>query len=57
MEPDPRRERLAELRRQIEEVRRQIRPFPVGSPERNALADRHGELVGAAIALAEELGD
>ena len=54
---DPRHARLAKLKRQIEEVREQIRGLPIGSPERNALADRHGELAGAAISLSEELAD
>jgi hypothetical protein len=55
MDLDPRHARLAELKRQIEELTERIRPYPVGSPERDALADRLGELAGAAISLSEEL--
>jgi hypothetical protein len=55
MEPDPRQTRLAELKRQLFDLTERIRPYPVGSPDRDALADRLGELAGAAISLSEEL--
>jgi hypothetical protein len=46
---------LAELRQELAALHAQIRGLPVGSPERDALADRIGEVAGQAIALTEEL--
>jgi len=54
-DPDPLQARREALLREIEVLRREIRTMPVGSPERDSLAVRIGELAGAAIALGEEL--
>lgn len=50
---DTRHGRLAELRRQIQVLRHQIRHHPVVSTERVALADRLGEPTGAAALIGE----
>lgn len=52
---DARELRLVEVRKEIQHLRDVIRLFPVGTEQRNAIADRLGELAGQAIALNEEL--
>ena len=54
-EPDPRHARLAELRQRLEALGIQVSSHPVGSPERDALAERYGKELGKVLALAEEL--
>lgn len=54
-EPDPRRIRLAELRRQLVELARRGKAAPVGSHERDSLAEQYGEVLAGVLALAEEL--
>ncbi len=54
-EPDPRRIRLAELRQRLEALGLQVNATPVGSDERNRLAEQFGEVLGSVLALAEEL--
>lgn len=54
-ETDPRRLRLAELRERLADLSRQGEAAPVGSPERDALAVRYGEVLVKVLALAEEL--
>jgi hypothetical protein len=52
---DLRQARLAVVKGELRRLNQSIRGMPVGSPERDALADRIGEMAGQAIALAEEL--
>ncbi|KAF0652394.1 hypothetical protein L107_13835 [Cyanobium sp. Copco_Reservoir_LC18] len=54
-EPDPRRARLAELRQQLEALGLQVNAAPVGSPERDRLAEKFGNVLAGVLALAEEL--
>lgn len=54
-EPDPRRARLAELRQRLEALGLKVNAAPVGSPERNRLAEQFGEVLAGVLALAEEL--
>ena len=54
-EPDPRHARLAELRQRLEALGLRINDAPVGSPERDSLAEQFGEVLGGVLALAEEL--
>jgi hypothetical protein len=54
-EPDPRHQRLAELRQQLDALGIEGSSHPVGSPERDAMAVHYGELLGKVLALAEEL--
>ena len=54
-EPDPRQARLAELRQQLEVLGLMVNAAPVGSPERDRLAEEFGEVLGRVLALAEEL--
>ena len=54
-EPDPRRIRLAELRQQLAELARRGKTAPVGSQERDSLAEQYGEVLAGVLALAEEL--
>jgi len=54
-EPDPRHARLAELRQQLEALGLKVNAAPVGSPERDRLAEEFGQVLGKVLALAEEL--
>lgn len=54
-EPDPRHARLAELRQRLEALGLRVNAAPVGSPERDRLAEQFGEVLGGVLALAEEL--
>ncbi|WP_216906818.1 hypothetical protein [Synechococcus sp. CCY 0621] len=54
-EPDPRRVRLAALREQLEALVQQINAAPMGSPQRDELADRYGLLLASVVTLREEL--
>lgn len=54
-EPDPRRVRLAALREQLEALGQQINAAPMGCPQRDELADRHGLVLASLMALREEL--
>ncbi len=56
-EPDPRFARLAELRQRLAELSRLGKAAPVGSPQRDALAEQYGEVLASVLALAEELED
>ena len=51
----PRHARLAELRQQLEALGLKVNAAPVGSPERDRLAERFGEALAGVLALAEEL--
>lgn len=54
-EPDPRHARLAELRKRLEALGLRVNAAPVGSPERNSLAEQFGQVLAVVQALAEEL--
>lgn len=54
-QPDPRHQRLAELRQRLEALGIEVSRHPVGSVERNTMAEQYGELLGKVLALAEEL--
>ncbi len=54
-EPDPRHARLAELRQRLEALGLRVSAAPVGSPERDRLAEQFGEVLAGVLALAEEL--
>jgi len=54
-EPDPRRVRLVELRRQLKALARQVLVTPLDSPERNALDERFHERLEQVMALRGEL--
>jgi hypothetical protein len=54
-EPDPRHARLAELRQRMEALGLRVNAAPVGSPERDRLAEQFGEVLAGVLALAEEL--
>ena len=54
-EPDPRRARLAEMRQRLEALGLRINAAPVGSPERDSLAEQFGQVLASVLALAEEL--
>jgi len=52
---DPRKERLAELRRQLAELNARGRQTAPGSPERDAVLEQWAPIHAAVLALAEEL--
>jgi hypothetical protein len=54
-EPEPRHAHLAELRQQQEALGFRVNAAPVGSLERDRLAEQFGEVMGRDLALAEEL--
>ncbi len=54
-EPDPGHARLAEPRQRLEALGLRVNAAPVGSPERDRLAEQFGEVLGGVLALAEEL--
>ncbi|WP_216918803.1 hypothetical protein [Synechococcus sp. CCAP 1479/9] len=54
-ESDPRRTRLVELRKQLVQLGEKGRAAPIGSPDRDRLIDRYGEVLAVVLALAEEL--
>jgi hypothetical protein len=54
-ESDPRHARLAELRQRLEALGIRVNAAPVGSPERDSLAEQYGEVMAGGLALAEEL--
>jgi hypothetical protein len=54
-EPDPRRTRLAELRRQLEELARQVLATPIDSPERAAMDRQFRAVLNAVLGLRSEL--
>jgi hypothetical protein len=47
--------RLAELRQRLEALGLRVNAAPVGSPERDSLAEQFGGVLGGVLALAEEL--
>lgn len=52
---DPRKERLAELRRQLAELNARGAQTAPGSPERDAVLEQWAPIHAAVLALAEEL--
>lgn len=54
---DLRETRLEILKAKLRGLLRLAGNLPVGTPERDVLADRIGEVVGQAVCLAEELED
>lgn len=54
-EPDPRRVRLVALLEKLECLVQQINAAPMGCPQREELADRHGLVLASLMALREEL--
>jgi hypothetical protein len=54
-EPDPRHDRLAELRQREVTLGVQDTAAPIGSSDRDSLAEQFGEVLEAVLALAEEL--
>jgi hypothetical protein len=56
-EPDPRRVRLVELRRQLEDLARQVVATPIDSRERAALDDLIMERLKQVLDLRLELED
>jgi hypothetical protein len=52
---DPRKERLAELRRQLADLNDKGRQTAPGSPEREAVLEEWAPVHAAVLALAEEL--
>ena len=55
-EPDPRHARLSELRQRLDALGlKVVNAAPVGSQERDRLAEQFGEVLACVFALAEEL--
>jgi CHASE3 domain sensor protein len=54
-EPDPRTARLDELREQVAAILPELRSLQRGTPEHEQALERYEPLLGAALALAEEL--
>jgi hypothetical protein len=54
-EPDPRRTRLAELRRQLEGLALQVLATPIDSPERAAMDVKFRAVLNAVLGLRSEL--
>jgi hypothetical protein len=55
LEPDPRIERLADLRAQLKLLTAELEELEPGTPERWAVQKRWGVLHGSVLALADEL--
>jgi hypothetical protein len=54
-QPDPHRARLAGLRQQLDELARRGKAAPVGSQQRDSLAEQYGEVLACLLALTEEV--
>jgi hypothetical protein len=50
-EPDPRHARLSELRQRLDALGLKVNTAPVGSPERDRLAEQFGEVLACVFAL------
>ena len=56
-EPDPRAVRLTALRAELKDVLTEIQGLEPGSPEREEVLKRYAPLLGAVMALGEELSE